>query len=246
MGVAYNPRIVTNGLVLCLDAGNAKSYPGSGITWVDLSGNGRNATLTNGPVYNSNNGGSIIFDGVNDYAGIGYDGAGGYLDNSQDRTEITIDCFVKLNALGSDQVFFQVGGYLNSCVLGCLSNNKARFLVRKDGSSVGGAFDAYVDSTTTLTSGQWYHIVGSKSPSTMKIFINGTEEVSISTSFVWNTGGDTPVLIGRNDSQSSLTGTNGKVDELNGAIGNIKVYQNGLAPSEIQQNFNATRGRYGI
>jgi len=67
MGIAYNPRIVTDGLVLALDAGNTKSYPGSGTTWYDLSGNGNNGTLTNGPTYSSVNGGSIVLDGTNDY-----------------------------------------------------------------------------------------------------------------------------------------------------------------------------------
>jgi hypothetical protein len=60
MGVAYNPACVTSGLVLCLDAGNVKSYPGSGVTWTDLSGYGNVGTLTNGPSYNSANGGSIV------------------------------------------------------------------------------------------------------------------------------------------------------------------------------------------
>ena len=66
MGIAYNPRVVTDGLVLCLDAGNVKSYPGSGTTWTDLSGKGNTGTLTNGPTYSSANGGSIVFDGVDD------------------------------------------------------------------------------------------------------------------------------------------------------------------------------------
>ena len=70
MAISYNPRIVTDGLVLALDAGNPKSYPGSGTTWTDLSGNGNNGTLTNGPTYSSANGGSIVFDGVDDYAEI--------------------------------------------------------------------------------------------------------------------------------------------------------------------------------
>ena len=71
MGVAYNSSIVTNGLVLCLDAGNRKSYPGSGTTWTDLSGNGRNATLTNMEVpgdYTSTNGGILTFGGDDEYA----------------------------------------------------------------------------------------------------------------------------------------------------------------------------------
>lgn len=67
MGLAHSPRIVTNGLVLCLDAGNTKSYPGSGTTWTDMIGK-RSTTLVNGPTFSSSNGGSIVFDGVNDYA----------------------------------------------------------------------------------------------------------------------------------------------------------------------------------
>ena len=67
MGIAYNPRTITDGLVLCLDAANTKSYPGSGTTWTDLSGNGNTGTLTNGPTYNSANGGSLVFDGVDDF-----------------------------------------------------------------------------------------------------------------------------------------------------------------------------------
>jgi hypothetical protein len=60
-------KIVTNGLVLALDAADKNSYPGSGTTWRDLSGNGYNGTLTNGPTFNSANGGSIVFDGIDDY-----------------------------------------------------------------------------------------------------------------------------------------------------------------------------------
>ena len=70
MGISYNPKIVTNGLVLCLDAANAKSYPGSGTAWTDLSGLGNTGTLTNGPTYSSANNGSIVLDGINDYTSI--------------------------------------------------------------------------------------------------------------------------------------------------------------------------------
>ena len=67
MAVNYNTSIVTNGLVLALDAANTKSYPGSGTTWTDLSGNSNTGALTNGPTYNTANGGNIVFDGVNDF-----------------------------------------------------------------------------------------------------------------------------------------------------------------------------------
>lgn len=67
----YNgPHIVTDGLVLYLDAANIKSYPGSGTTWNDLSGNNNSSTLTNGPTFNSSNNGSIVFDGLDDYSNI--------------------------------------------------------------------------------------------------------------------------------------------------------------------------------
>ena len=65
--LAHSPSIVMNGLVLCLDAANTKSYPGSGTTWTDLSGNGNTGTLVNGVGYNSGNLGSLSFDGVDDY-----------------------------------------------------------------------------------------------------------------------------------------------------------------------------------
>ena len=71
MGVFAGPEIVEDGLVLALDAGNTKSYPGSGTTWTDLSGNGNNGSLVNGVGYNSGNLGSLSFDGVNDYVNFG-------------------------------------------------------------------------------------------------------------------------------------------------------------------------------
>ena len=67
MAFNYSPKIVTDGLVLCLDAGNPNSYPGSGNTWKDLSRGRNNGTLVNGPTFSGANGGSLVFDGVNDY-----------------------------------------------------------------------------------------------------------------------------------------------------------------------------------
>ena len=69
MGLAHSPRIVTDGLVLCLDAASKRSYPGTGTVWADLKG-GNNGTLTNGPTFDAGNGGSLTFDGTNDYVEI--------------------------------------------------------------------------------------------------------------------------------------------------------------------------------
>ena len=70
MSYQTGPRIVTNGLVFCVDAADTNSYPGSGTTWFDLSGNGNNGTLNNGPTFNSANRGSIVFDGTNDWISV--------------------------------------------------------------------------------------------------------------------------------------------------------------------------------
>ena len=70
MSLSHLPKIVTNGLVLCLDASDIKSYPKSGTTWFDRSGNGNNGTLVNGVGYSSGNGGVLAFDGVDDYVEI--------------------------------------------------------------------------------------------------------------------------------------------------------------------------------
>ena len=70
MAYRNGPKIVTDGLVLCLDAAIGKSYPGSGTSWTDLSGNGNNGTLQNTPTFNSANGGSLIFDAANDVVSL--------------------------------------------------------------------------------------------------------------------------------------------------------------------------------
>ena len=105
MSHIFGPNIVTNGLVLYLDAGNTKSYSGSGTTWTDLSGNGNNGTLTNGPAYDSANLGGILFDGNNDYITVP--------DNSSltSFTNMTLEILVKYNVNNKNQVFVQKWNY---------------------------------------------------------------------------------------------------------------------------------------
>ncbi len=106
MSVISGPNIVTNGLVLHLDAANTKSYSGSGTTWTDLSGNGNNGTLTNGPTFDSANYGSVVHDGVDDYI-VGNTPVTG-------NTNATMTGFVKIT-LNKKGAFFKnsdgSGGY---------------------------------------------------------------------------------------------------------------------------------------
>lgn len=119
--IGVNPTIVTNGLIMYLDAGNRSSYPTSGTTWTDLSGNGNNGTLTNGPTFNSANQGSIAFDGSNDYVLLNnfssiittnftYVGWV-YIGTIQNDINVIIG-----NRAGGteDGFFFAINGYLNS------------------------------------------------------------------------------------------------------------------------------------
>ena len=66
MATFYSPRIVTDGLVLHLDAGNRRSYVSGSTIWTDLVNNSRTGSLVNGPTFDSSNQGSIVFDGVNE------------------------------------------------------------------------------------------------------------------------------------------------------------------------------------
>ena len=70
MSLSHSPLIVRDGLVLCLDAANPRSYPKSGTTWSDLAG-ANNGTLTNGPTFDADDKGGIVFDGTNDYVNLG-------------------------------------------------------------------------------------------------------------------------------------------------------------------------------
>ena len=90
MSCGIGPDITTNGLILSLDAANRKSYPGSGTTWFDRSGNGINGILTNGPTFSAANGGSLVFDGINDVVNT----TTSIIDRS-DGQEITVSCWIK-------------------------------------------------------------------------------------------------------------------------------------------------------
>ena len=109
MSLLHSPKIVTNGLVLCLDAANRKSYPGSGNIWRDLSGNGNNGTLTNGPTFSSANGGSIVFDGTDDIV---------LVNNSSSispSSAITVSAFFKISSYTSNYapICFKQNNYVS-------------------------------------------------------------------------------------------------------------------------------------
>jgi hypothetical protein len=231
-------NIVTNGLVLNLDAANPRSYPQpyNGTTWFDISGNSRNGTLTNGPAFNAANGGSIVFDGTNDTTNFG------------DILNIglnswTMSCWVKFTTgagtfgiMGKTSFRSYVGRYTLYVDGGNINS-----LVQFSGNSlVTTPVNPYVDGkfhnlsmTINRTSFLTLYVDG---------IIRGTP-IDISSAININLNTSTDFLyIG---SYADITGQSPALF-FNGSIANASIYNRALSASEVLQNFNATRARFGI
>lgn len=226
MAIAYNTKIVTDELVLCLDAANKKSYPGTGTTWTDLSGNGNNGTLVNGPTFNSENGGSIVFNGTNNYSS--------FIDSSSLRLlgSFTLSAWINCNSpLSSYQMIFdsQTSTGLYGYTLR-LDNSTGRILFRISNSSS----SIEKQGNLSLTANLWYNVVGVYNGTSISIYLNSVLDASLSGSIT--PAYITPLRIGS------------RVDGyfFNGKISQAQIYNRALSTAEIQQNFNAFRGRYGL
>lgn len=229
----YGPRIVTNGLVLCLDAGNTKSYPGSGTTWTDLSRSGNNGTLTNGPTFSSGNGGSIVFDGANDYVAIP---SSSLVSGSQ----MTFDVWnFGISAQASSIVYFTnaAGHRLLNIHLPYESNNI--FFDAGNGSGNIGPWDRIFKTATNPEYQGWHYWSFTKNSvaGTMRIYRDGE---------LWHSGTGLTAPIGA----ASVNGNLGGAVDLGiyhiGRIGSAKLYSRELSASEVRQNYNATKGRFKL
>ena len=232
MAVGYNPRAVTDGLVLALDAGNTKSYPGSGTTWTDLSGNGNNGTLQNGVGYDNSNGGRLIFDGVNDLI---YFGNNSTLYNAYNTT-FTQEFWVNLIS----------GASTGRTILRVDNWTRISLSISTTGISFTIGYSSPIDNlsyNSTFNYNQWYciSIVWNKLVS-QQIYLNGylvaerTPTVSNYTGITGTAGG---ANIGRGHTNPFQT-------NINAYIPSFKHYNRALTAAEVQQNFNALRSRFGI
>lgn len=217
--------LIQDGLVLHLDAGNPVSYPGTGTTWTDLSSQGNNGTLVNGVGYNSDNGGSLVFDGSNDY-----------VETIQNTTEssFTISGWIFYNGTVTSQQpviskwFF--GSF--SWMLDTIGTNTIRFLIR--GSSGG---DAVI--TTTITPNVWFYFTATYQTGT------GTCNLYMDSNFISSGIGRSSLLSPTNKIQIGTKGDS-TVEWFNGSISQVTLHNRVLTALEIQQNFNATKTRYGL
>ena len=215
-----NGKIVTDGLVLSLNAADRNSYPGSGTTWFDMSGNGYNGTLTNGPTFSSANGGSIVFDGTDDVVRLTpalVTGAG----------DFSLCSFVKRNTTdaGADFICGNYGAANNGLELYYYSNKIYFYMV-----------GSYSVGNTTISDMNWHHVCGTRQSGALTIYLDGvsdgtgTANVSIP--------GNNPFTLGNGHDYTS--------EALNGNIASCQVYNRALSALEILQNYNAQKSRFGL
>jgi len=238
MSVFGGPNIIEDGLVLCLDAGNTKSYPGSGTTWTDLSRNGNNGTLTGGPAFSSANQGSIVFDGTNDYITAGSIPSGTDL--------FTLSCWFYFNGNVSGNFdLLRAAAIFTGNAVGTIE-----FLIATSGNAAGLPyqilFSRYGGSTVgscvltniNMAINQYHNIVIVRDgTSSQKIYQNGS---LIGTGNVSNSFSAGTLYFGGAPLNATYSAY------LNGRAGNILRYNRALSESEILQNFNAVKGRYGL
>lgn len=221
-------NIINNGLILCLDSANTKSYNGISNTWYDLSPSFNNGTLLNGVTFSNVKGGIMVFDGVNDYISL----------SNRTTSSFTIGCWLKTTATslsgsqaydGNGIIWSDVGGIANDFILSILNNKAAWFT---------GDVTTTISSTTTINTGSWFYltVVKNGSNNTKQLFINGVLEssgVSSSTLLTDNSN----IIIGGNTIDSRY---------FNGNISIVQIYNRVLSTNEIEQNYNAIKKRYEL
>jgi hypothetical protein len=223
MGTNYNPQIVTSGLVLAIDAANPKSYPGSGTSWNDLSGQNNTGTLVNSPTYNSANG-TLTFTGTQRADTV----------KISTITEGTFLAWIKRKGTQADYTGILFGRYYGLATgMGFTSSQNLGYTWN----------DAY--NTYSWTSGlvipdsQWCMVAITVNSTTGTAYLCQSSGITTAVNTVSHTSVSNFNLVVGYDSASSLRA-------FIGDIGPVMFYNRALTANEIQQNFNAQRGRYGI
>ncbi len=217
-------RTIQDGLVLHFDAGNNKSYPGSGTTWTDISRNGNNGTLTGGPTFSGDNLGAIVLDGTDDTINFTYDL----------RSNWSFECWVLHSVISGFSFLGQGPTTVNNGLhIWFYDNTSLRFGMY--------ANDSDVLSLTTSTT-VWYHYCftyNHSSPYTKQAFRNGQPlSLTIQNSPATQYSGTGTVRIGATYSSGG--------SYANGKFSNVKLYNRILSPNEILQNYDAAKSRFGL
>lgn len=233
MAILRGPDIVRDGLVLALDAGSPRSYPGSGTTWIDLSKDRISYTLSNGPTFNSDNQGSIVFDGSDDEVRLNDVGISSWSES------FTMDVwfYVPTGATWANDrlstIFANVGGY--SGIYGLAkwpTDGQAGLYVRGDNGGIS-------CTVTDLARDTWHNLVGVWTGETASLYYNGELTSGPNGSARTGTPDTVHLTLGLARSFSGSSGT-----FFEGRIATAKYFFKALSASEVLQNYNALKNRF--
>lgn len=228
MSVSHSPQIVRNGLILHLDAANSRSYPGTGITWTDLTVNTNNGTLINTPTYNSSNNGYFTFDGSSNYINI------------PTSSNITFSS----GSSYSLSAWFYISS-LPGTWTGIIT--KSRDLTPWYGLwiSSGNQYDwatpgngGIINLLGSVAKTGWHNLCGvyNTSSNLSTLYVDGISNTSTSiTSYAAAGSGDL-----------AIGWAKGTGEYLNGSVSNVCMYNRALSDTEVLKNYNALKGRYGL
>jgi hypothetical protein len=228
-------QLSTDGLVLHLDAGNKNSYSGSGTTWTDLSGNANTGTLTNGPTFNSTFGGNIVFDSIDDFVSVG---------NIGSFSTFTVEIWFKSdsvsnyrNPIDCNWLVFNGGASGYSNIGPRLEQNSSGTLGWVVGDSSGGYTGIDVVSSGLNSTLRHCAVITKTGTSSFLSYYNGTNVSSLT--FSGWIGTMSNVNIGKGFSASSERWFSGNVPV-------VRIYNRALSSSEIKQNYNIQKSRFGL
>lgn len=248
------PNITTNGLILYYDAANPYSYVNGSTVWRDLTANGNDGTLTNGPTFVSENGGSLSFDATNDTVSTPLT-----LSSLSALSNFSIDCWVKIDSYPTAASPNQYNKTTrNGVLVGAASY--AGTAIYWTGNSSGTSLHVYgyirgtdLYRITTLyqvtTLGRYYNftIVNNYTSGTFALYANGILYSSVNgptqeynTSFAATAGN-----IGINKPQVDGGGEN-VYSYLQCNVPMLKIYNRALTASQILQNYNANKSRFNL
>lgn len=229
------PGIVTTDLHHHWDAGNASSYPGSGTTWTDLQGN-NNLTIFGNPVYNSTSPAHFDLDRVGDYASSVSSWA------QPSSANFTVEAWMRMDGQGNyNQMLVTSQDSANRAFI--LFNNRTFATTGTRKAMVFSCWDSSGNnlgtnySTQVISLNTWYHVVAVRDGTTSYIYINGTLDTTQSlTNTTWMAG--SLIEIGRRNISTVP-------DYWDGDVSEVRFYSKGLNSTEVAQNWNATKAKYG-
>lgn len=230
MGVAYNPKMVTSGLVCLVDIANPKSYSGSGTIVTDII-RGNNFTVVGSPTYNSNG-----------YFSFGTDQTSQYLVNTafpMPTDDHTISCWFRATFVSGDQCPY---GYTNT------GNNALVLLLRSGGGFLPLTLDSQTTVSTTSMSGVWINFTRTrvKSSGLCKWYRDGVHLSSSTIQAGTSVGTNGIFVVGQDPDSGTPPYGFDSTQNLDGDFAQLSVYDRALTDDEVLQNFNANKGRFGF